>query len=98
MLEKPKKKKKKRIVVLDETYQAVFERDNGCCVLCGKGGWVELHHIIFRSHSKDKINDIKNCVIICKNCHIKVHNEGKKYKKILLDMMEEDNERNMERY
>jgi len=87
MLEKPKKKKKQRIVVLDETYKAVFERDKGCCVLCGNSYGIQLHHIV--SRLGDNINDINNCCMLCQNCHHNVvHRNLKKYRPILKEYID----------
>lgn len=47
------------------------------CVLCGKKG-TEIHHIIYRSEDKNKIDDLENLILLCMNCHKKVH-ENKKY-------------------
>lgn len=41
-----KKVSKKRIVVSDETYNKVFNRDNGLCQLCATSENLQLHHIL----------------------------------------------------
>ena len=48
------------------TRQAVFERDNGCCILCGKPGFPEAHYIS-RAHSGLGIE--QNIVTLCRPCH-----------------------------
>lgn len=78
-----KKVSKKRVFVQSETYSSVFERDKGKCVLCDTQQSLHLHHIIYRSKDKSKINDINNCVILCFTCHELVHSNKKKYKPML---------------
>lgn len=78
-----KKVSKKRIVVSDETYKEVFNRDNGLCQLCAKGTDLELHHIVYRSEDKNLINEPSNCIMLCSECHRKVHSNKKKWKPIL---------------
>lgn len=78
-----KKVSKKRIVVSDETYKEVFNRDNGLCQLCAKGTDLELHHIVYRSEDKNLINEPSNCIMLCNECHRKVHSNKKKWKPIL---------------
>lgn len=41
-----KKVSKKKIVVSKETYKKVYERDKGCCRLCGTSLNLHLHHIM----------------------------------------------------
>jgi 5-methylcytosine-specific restriction endonuclease McrA len=48
------------------TRQAVFERDNGCCVLCGRPGNPEAHYIS-RAHGGLGIE--QNIVTLCRSCH-----------------------------
>ena len=87
-----KKKKhhtKKRITVSKETYIAVIQRDNYCCRLIDNSpcdGWLELHHILYRSERKDLINNIDNCIMLCMKHHKLVHSNKKKWQPILLDM------------
>ena len=77
---------KKRVCVTKETYNKVYERDNGLCRLCGNK-YIELHHIRYRSERKDLINEPSNCIMLCNNCHRLVHSNKKKYQPILLDMV-----------
>jgi hypothetical protein len=77
---------KKRITVSKEVYNAVIQRDNYSCRLCGSTNWLQLHHIFYRSERKDLINDIDNCIMLCENCHRIVHFNKKKWQPILLEM------------
>jgi len=84
-----KKVSKKRIFVTEETYQKVFERDNGKCQLCGTNKELQLHHILYRSERKDLINEPSNCVMLCLMCHKKVHSNKHKWQPILLEKVKE---------
>lgn len=89
VVKKPiKKVSKKRITVSKETYDEVYERDKGCCRLCGNNS-IQLHHIRYRSESKDLIDVPSNCIMLCLKCHKLVHSNKKKYQPILLNMVKE---------
>lgn len=82
-----KKVSKKRIVVSDETYRQVFNRDNGLCQLCATSENLQLHHILGRG--KDLTNNVDNCIMLCANCHLNiVHKNQKKYRPILQKIIE----------
>ena len=49
-----------------ETRMAVFDRDGGCCVLCGRPGNPEAHYIS-RAHGGLGIE--QNIVTLCRPCH-----------------------------
>ena len=84
---KPKNVKKKRISVEDKIYNKVYERDEGICRICGSGRNLHLHHIIYRSEDKSKINDINNCIMLCNECHLMIHENKKKWQPILLKLV-----------
>ena len=51
---------------------AVLSRDNYTCQICGvKQAKLEVHHI--RSRSEGGSNRMDNLVVLCKDCHAKVH-------------------------
>lgn len=84
-----KKVSKKRICVTEETYQKVFERDKGCCRLCGTTLQLQLHHVDGRG--KNLTNDVNNCIILCRHCHLDVvHRNQKKYRPILKEIIRND--------
>ena len=92
-INKNKKKKsshkKKKITVSNETYEAVINRDNYCCRLIDDSpcdGWLELHHILYRSQRKDLINDIDNCIMLCVGHHKLVHKNKKYWQPKLIEM------------
>lgn len=83
---KPKNTKKKRITVSDTTYKEVAERDNHRCRLCGRKEDLQLHHI--RGRGKGLTNDVDNCIMLCRHCHLEVvHKNQKKYRPILMEMI-----------
>lgn len=47
------------------------------CALCGKKG-TQIHHIIYKSEDRSKIDDLDNLILLCSYCHKKVH-ENKSY-------------------
>ena len=77
---------KKRITVDHKIYDEVMQRDNNCCRLCSCNT-VQLHHIIYRSESKELINEPTNCIMLCVKCHQLVHSNKKKYQPILKDII-----------
>ena len=83
------KSKKRRITVSKEVYNTVIQRDNYSCRLIDNSpcdGWLELHHILYRSERKDLINDVDNCIMLCIKHHKLVHSNKKKWQPILIDM------------
>lgn len=73
--------------------QAVRERDL-CCQLCLHEGTYsngqEVHHIIPREHDNvdQMVFNADNCIYLCHECHVRVHNEGwKKYVKLFRELI-----------
>lgn len=86
-----KKASKHKEIVTKKTYNTVFARDKGQCKLCGLQQDLQLHHI--SSRGKDLTNNILNCCMLCKNCHLEiVHKENKKYRPILKELIERGNQ------
>jgi len=77
--------------VTEETYNFVFNRDNGKCRLCGTTQELHLHHIDGRG--KNLTNNVNNCIMLCNHCHNDVvHKNQKKYRPILKKKLKgEDN-------
>lgn len=71
----PKKKKKTNISTSNR--MKIKKEFNGRCALCNAKA-NHLHHIFYKSEDISKVNDIKNLIPLCIECHIKVH-ENKKY-------------------
>lgn len=45
---------------------AVYERDNGCCIICGQRGLPNAHYI---SRAKGGLGVERNIVTLCMKCH-----------------------------
>lgn len=67
-----------------EWRQAVFARDNYRCVICGRGGRLEAHHIASYCDNPTLIYNVANGATCCSNvykngrivkfgCHVKFH-------------------------
>lgn len=59
-------KRTKACAISKETKRIVYERDNGCCIFCGRPGRPEAH-VISRAHSGEGIPE--NIVTVCRECH-----------------------------
>lgn len=59
-------KRAKACAISQKTKKAVYERDNGLCVVCGKRGLPEAHYIP-RSHGGLGIE--QNIATLCRRCH-----------------------------
>lgn len=57
--------------------KAVLERDNYTCQMCGSKEKLHVHHIRSFKDYSDLRFDIKNGVVLCKNCHLRVHKRRK---------------------
>jgi 5-methylcytosine-specific restriction endonuclease McrA len=84
---KPKFIRHKRPIVDKIVHSLVLERDK-YCQLCGIGNNLQLHHIVYRSQDKTRINDVSNCIILCLGCHQLVHSNKKKYMEVLKQIIE----------
>lgn len=65
-------KKKKTKDISKTNREKIKKLFKGKCGLCGKAG-VHTHHIIYKSEDKSKIDDIDNLILLCIECHDKVH-------------------------
>lgn len=84
-----KKVSSKRITVTKETYNKVFQRDKGKCRLANSEceGYLELHHIKYKSEAKDLINNIDNCIMLCNYHHRLVHSNKHYWQPCLIDLL-----------
>ena len=83
-----KKVSNKRITVTQDTYNKVMQRDNCRCRLCGTSLNLQLHHVIYKSEDKLKINDVNNCIMLCVEHHALVHSNKKYWQPKLLELVE----------
>jgi 5-methylcytosine-specific restriction endonuclease McrA len=54
-----------------ELHRQVLERDGWRCQTCGSMRHLEVHHLQFRSHSGQDIE--QNLITLCAQCHARVH-------------------------
>lgn len=82
---KTPKKKHERLKVSAKTYNYVYKKCNGRCVLCGTTNFLELHHVLGRG--KNLTDNYRYCVMLCERCHKgKVHTNLHQYRPILLEI------------
>lgn len=62
-------------------------KPKGKCWLCGRAG-VHIHHIIYKSEDRSKIDDFNNLILLCLECHLKVHNNKKYWQPRLMKLRE----------
>lgn len=66
----------------------ILRRDNNCCVLCFKRGYItyktlQVHHIVKRVDDESLIYEPTNLVTLCRNCHEEVEKMSVKQQKKL---------------
>jgi 5-methylcytosine-specific restriction endonuclease McrA len=64
----------------------VITRDGGVCRITGQPA-ESIHHIVYRSHGGN--NTSYNLICLSNKQHERVHNNGKKWFKILFKMQQE---------
>ena len=84
-----KKVSTRKKTVSNKTYEEVIKRDNYTCRLldCTCEGWLELHHIVYRSENKDLIDEPSNCIMLCKKHHLQVHSNKHYWQERLKSMI-----------
>lgn len=97
-----KSKISKACDISQKTKNAVWERDGGCCVLCGKTGYGVMPNAHYLSRGKHLGLGIEqNIVTLCQNCHRTYdqsteHDEYKEFiKNYLQSKYENWNEQNL---
>ena len=68
-----KSKRSKACDIPPKVKQEVYERDNGCCIFCGKQGFPNAH-IIPRSHGG--LGVPQNIITACLACHSRLDNSS----------------------
>lgn len=63
-------RKKRDNLLYARTRKWAYERDNGCCVICGARA-TEVHHIVFRSQMG--LSNLSNLACLCAECHRNAH-------------------------
>jgi predicted restriction endonuclease len=82
-----KKVSSKRIIVTEETYNKVMQRDNYKCRLCGTPFNLNEHHIVYKSEDRKLINEPTNLIVLCTKCHALVHSNKHYWQPILKEMI-----------
>ena len=59
-------KRTKALAISAEVNRRVYERDGGCCILCGRRGDPWCHYI---SRSQGGLGIEQNIVTLCQDCH-----------------------------
>lgn len=60
---------------LDRIRQNLMREQNGRCIYCGRAVGLALHHIKFRSESRDDRRE--NLCLSCNDCHSGAHKQGR---------------------
>lgn len=61
-----KSKRSKATDIPKKVKDAVYERDNGCCIICGKRGMPNAHFI---SRQRGGLGIEENICTLCAECH-----------------------------
>jgi len=63
----------------------VLNRDKYRCLICTTRNFLQVHHVIFRSHGGSDV--LENLATVCYTCHVKIHHGDKRCKAILSQAM-----------
>lgn len=76
---KVKSKRSKACDIPGKVKETVFERDKGCCIVCGRPGFPNAHYL---SRARGGLGIEQNIVTLCPDCHFEYDNgkELAKYK------------------
>lgn len=79
----------KKTRIPDRVKQAVYERDDECCIICHSNAGLPNAHYIARSQGGMGIEE--NIVTLCPRCHYLYDNGGKRelYKKIISEHLKD---------
>ncbi len=69
-----------------EVYEKTNELYNGCCALCGSPR-IEMHHIRYGACGRKTY--LGNVIPLCKEHHMEVHSNKKKWQPVLIEMIDE---------
>lgn len=73
-------KQTKATNISKEVKQRVYERDNGCCIICGRAGLPEAHFI---RRSRGGLGIEENIITLCRACHQEFDNGNKQYEELI---------------
>ena len=80
-------KKKRKEGISNKNREALKSLFKGKCGLCGKKGQ-QIHHIIYRSEDRSEIDDLDNLILLCVECHAKVHSNKEYWQPRLQELRE----------
>lgn len=82
-----KSKRAKACEIPMEVKEAVYERDNGRCIICGRPGIPNAHYI---RRSDGGLGIVENVVTLCLTCHARFDNGDKReeYGTIIKDYLD----------
>lgn len=43
------------------------------CEVCGRMDQLDIHHIQHRQKNSPELDNVENCICVCRDCHIKAH-------------------------
>ena len=77
----------KKTAIPMEVKLKVWERDGGCCIICGSPNASPNAHFIRRSQCGEGVE--KNIVTLCNNCHRKFDESGEReaYGKVIMEYL-----------
>ena len=88
-----KSKRAKATDISYKTKQKVWERDNQCCIYCGKSGYGVMPNAHFISRKNGGLGIEQNIVTLCFDCHYKYDFGGKEisssYRKYIRNYLSE---------
>lgn len=81
-------KRTKALSIPPEVKQAVYERDEGSCVICGRAGSPNAHFI---ARSQGGLGIEENIVTLCPDCHRDYDNSEKRsfYRELIREHLDE---------
>ena len=84
-----KTKRSKTTDIPQKVKKIVWERDGGCCVVCGMNGYVMPNAHFLPRGSKGGLGIEQNIVTLCSNCHHMTDNSPRRYEylKIIRDYL-----------
>ena len=71
----------KWLAISKSVKDAVFKRDGGKCILCGKPGLAEAHYI---PRSQGGLGIEENIVTVCRPCHNRLDQTGERQDLLIL--------------
>jgi len=82
---------------MEDVADYIYMRDNNLCLVCGKAGDAQIHHIKFRSRLGKNIPN--NLALLCCKCHDSLHHgKLKGYEKALTEKISAAVFRNEKRF